>query len=244
MEIIYGLSEIQLMPQSYDDEGDGPAVILLHGYPFNRSMWREQIDFLSADGFRAIAPDLIEMSDKLQLVADSIEHETLRQRQAEAYRTIRTMESMARDVSALMDDLKIDQAVICGLSMGAYVAFEFVHLFPTRVRALVLAGARAQGPDEAEKESRAQQAHRILTENMAFVADAMLPKLLAPCTLAEKPTVVSRVREMILCTDPRGAAAAQRGMAMRRDYPNDLSDIEAQTLIIAGREDAVRNAED
>jgi len=232
------------MPQSYDDEGDGPAVFLLHGYPFNRSMWREQIDFLSADGFRAIAPDLIGISDKLQLVADSIEHETLRQRQAEAYRTIRTMESMARDVSALMDDLKIDQAVICGLSMGAYVAFEFVHLFPTRVRALVLAGARAQGPDEDEKQSREQQAHRILTEGMGLVAGAMLPKLLAPRTLAEKPNVVSRVREMILRTDPRGAAAAQRGMAARRDYSNDLTDIDAPTLIIAGRQDAVRKAED
>src|SRR5207237_7046456 len=111
--------------RSYDDEGDGPAVFLLHGYPFNRSMWREQTDFLSAHGYRVVAPDLIEMSDKLQLVADPIEHETVRQRQAEAHRTmtIRTMESMARDVSALMEDLKIDQAVICGLSMGAYVAF-------------------------------------------------------------------------------------------------------------------------
>ena len=78
--------------RSYDDEGAGPAIILLHGYPFNRSMWREQINFLRAHDFRAIAPDLIEMSDKLQLVADSIEHETLRQRQAEAYRTIRTVD--------------------------------------------------------------------------------------------------------------------------------------------------------
>ena len=55
--------------RSYDDEGEGPAVILLHGYPFNRSMWREQIDFLSTHSFRAIAPNLLEMSDKLQLVA-------------------------------------------------------------------------------------------------------------------------------------------------------------------------------
>src|SRR6266436_165215 len=61
--------KIQLMPQPYN-EGDGPAVILLHGYPFNRSMWREQIDFLSARGCRAIAPNLLEMSDDLQLVAD------------------------------------------------------------------------------------------------------------------------------------------------------------------------------
>ena len=78
--------------RSYDDEGAGPAIILLPGYPFKRSMWREQIDFLSAHDFRAIAPDLIEMSDELQLVADSIEHETIRQRQAQAYRTIRTVD--------------------------------------------------------------------------------------------------------------------------------------------------------
>ena len=151
---------------------------------------------------------------------------------------------MACDISALMDELKIDQAVICGLSMGAYVAFEFARLFPARVRTLVVAGARAEGSDVDEKQSRAQQARRILTEGMAFVADAMLPKLLAPHTLAEKPDVVSRVREMILRTDRRGAAAAQRGMAARRDYSNELSDIEATTLIIAGREDGVRKAKD
>ena len=230
--------------RSYDDEGLGPAIILLHGYPFDRSMWREQIDFLSAHGFRAVAPDLVEMSDNLQLVADSIEGETERQRQAEAYRTVLTMKEMAQDVAALMDELRIDSAIVCGLSMGSYVAFEFARLIPRRVRTLVLAGARAPGPDEDEKQSREQQARRILTEGMAFVADAMLPKLLAPRTLAEKPDVVSRVREMILRTDPRGAAAVQRGMAARHDYSNDLTDIVAPTLIIAGREDAIRKPED
>jgi len=184
------------------------------------------------------------MSDKLQLVDDSNERETEWQRQAEAYRTFTTMKEMAQDVVTLMNELRIDSAVVCGLSMGSYVAFEFARLFPRRVRALVLAGARAQGPDENEKESREQQARRILTEGMSFVADAMLPKVLAPRTLAEKLGVVSRVREMILRTDARGAVAAQRGMAARRDYSNDLTDIDAPTLIIAGREDAIRKPED
>src|SRR5205814_2941371 len=110
-------------------------------------------------------------------------------------------------------------------------------------RMLVLAGARAQGPDEDEKQSREQQARRIVTEGMAFVAGAMLPKLLAPRTLVEKPNVLSRVREMILRTDPQGAAAAQRGMAARRDHADDLANIDVPTLIIAGREDAIRKPE-
>jgi len=211
---------------AYDDAGTGAAVVLLHGFPFDRSMWREQFDFLSANGFRAIAPDLRGLGE------NRFDGE------------IATMDDMARDVAALMDELRIDQAVICGLSMGSYVAFEFVHLFPARVRALVLAGARAQGADEAERKSREDKAQQVLINGIAPFVEAMLPDLLAPETLAEKPVVVARVREMILRTNLHGAAAAQRGMAARRDYSGDLSDINVPTLIIAGREDVVRKPDD
>ncbi len=242
-QIVYSKFMPQL-PTTFDDQGRGPAIVLLHGFPFNRSMWREQIDFLSARGYRAVAPDLVETSDKLQLVADSKDREPERQRQAEAYRTITTMEDMARDVAALMDELKIDRAVICGLSMGAYVAFEFVQQFPKRVSALVLAGARAPAADEAEKKSREQQAQRVLSEGLHFAVDSILTNLLAPVTLANKPNVVSRVREMILSTNPQGAAAAQRGMSIRRDYSGDFAHINVPTLVVAGREDGVRRPED
>ena len=224
---------------------DGPAILLLHGFPFDRSMWREQIDFLSAHGCRAIAPDLRGLGDtydKLQFATD-VGH-SKSERQAEPYRTVTTMEDMARDVGALMDELEIDYATVCGLSMGSYVAFEFVHLFPARVRALVLAGARAQGADEAERKSREDKARDVLNDGIGPVVEAMLPGLLAPKTLAEKPAVVARVREMILRTNPHGAAAAQRGMAARRDYSADLLDIKVPTLIIAGREDVVRKPQD
>jgi pimeloyl-ACP methyl ester carboxylesterase len=203
-----------------------PAIVLLHGFPFDRSMWREQIDFLSANGFRAIAPDLRGLGE------NRFDGE------------IATVEDMAHDVAALMDDSEIDQAVVCGLSMGSYVAFEFVRLFPARVRALVLAGARAQGADDAERKSREDKAQDVLNDGIGPFVEAMLADLLAPKTLAEKPAVVARVREMILRTDPRGAAAAQRGMAARRDYSGDLSDMNVAALIIAGREDLIRKPDD
>ncbi len=234
---------------AFDDAGSGPAVILLHGYPFDRSMWREQIDFLSAHGYRVVAPDLRgfgEMSKKLQFVADVERRETAGQ--TEAYRAslgpITTMADMARDVAVLMDRLEIDQAVICGLSMGGYVAFEFVHLFLMRVRALVLAGTRAPADNEQERQARFQQVGQMLAKGMSEVAEASLPKLLAPRTLAEKPEVVAGIREMILGADPQGAAAAQRGMAARRDYSDDLSGIDLPTLVIVGREDPIRPVAD
>src|SRR5712671_1540215 len=200
----------------YDDVGTGPAVVLLHGYPFDRSMWSEQIDFLSARGYRVIAPDLPGFGKSTN----------------EADRGITSMADMARDLAALMDKSAIVDATICGLSMGGYVAFEFVHLFPMRVQGLVLADTRAPADNQQEKLARAQQVDQMLAKGMTEIAESSLPKLLAPRTLAEKPAVVARVREMILRADPRGAAAAQRGMAARRNYSEDLPAINMPVLII------------
>jgi len=128
--------------------------------------------------------------------------------------------------------------------MGGYVAFEFAHLFPTRVRALVLAGTRAPADNEQERQARFQQVEQMLANGMSGIAEASPPKHLAPRTLAEKPEVVARIREMILQSDPQGAAAAQRGMAARRHYSEDLASINVPTLVIVGRDDSIRPVAD
>jgi pimeloyl-ACP methyl ester carboxylesterase len=226
----------------HDHFGEGPAIVFLHGFPFNRSMWREQIGFLSGHGCRVIAPDLRGLGENVAQtsVCDSLGSADHRLKSV----PLATMEAMARDVVALMDKLRIDSAVICGLSMGCYVAFELIHNFPSCVNALILCGPRAQGPDEAEKASREAQARRVLHEGMGFAVESISKNLLAVATLRDKPDVVARVTEMVLQTDPGGAAAAQRGMAARRDYSNDLPNIKVPTLIIAGREDGVRTPAD
>jgi 3-oxoadipate enol-lactonase len=217
------VSEIHL---AYTDSGNGPAVLFLHGFPFDHSMWHSQAEFLSRCGFRAIAPDLRGLGD------------------TPWSGEIATMEDMAHDAAALLDELNVEHAVVCGLSMGGYVAFEFVHLFPERVRGLVLAGTRAPADNEQEKAGREQQVMTMLRAGMVPISIATLPKLLAPRTLAEQPDVVKRVREMITRSDPKGAAAAQRGMAARRDYTGDLPDINVPTLIVVGREDPIRPVAD
>lgn len=226
---------------AFDDLGDGGAIVLLHGFPLNRSMWLEQIDFLSARGYRVIAPDLRGLG--ANVAQTSVGESSSEDHRLKSVPLV-TMEAMARDVAALMDELKIESAVICGLSMGCYVAFEFIQLFPSRVNALVLCGPRAQGPDEAERASREAQAQRVLHEGMNFAVESISKNLLAAATIKDKPNVVARVTEMVLQTDPRGAAAAQRGMAMRRDYSDDLGKISVPTLVVAGSEDGVRKPQD
>jgi pimeloyl-ACP methyl ester carboxylesterase len=211
---------------AYTDAGAGPVVLLLHGYPFDKSMWSGQVEALRAAGFRAVAPDMPGMGE------------------TKSSGETTTMDEMARCAGGLLDELKTADVVVCGLSMGGYVAFDFVNLFPERVRALVLAGTRAPADNVQEKAARFAQVERLLAAGMKPIADATLSKLLAPRTLAEKPDVVADVRKMILAADPRGAAAAQRGMAARRDYSADLAGINVPTLIIVGRDDPIRPVAD
>jgi 3-oxoadipate enol-lactonase len=205
---------------AYDDVGSGPTVILIHGFPFNRSMWREQVDLLSSS-YRVLAPDLRGHGE------------------SEATAGTVTMEAMARDVSALMDHVGISRAVVAGLSMGGYVSLALYRIYPLRVRALILADTRAQNDTEEGKKNRELQANKALTEGMEGIANAMLPKLLSPDTVARRADIVRRVREMMVETKPEGAAAALRGMAERRDHRTSLANIIAPTLIIVGREDAI-----
>jgi pimeloyl-ACP methyl ester carboxylesterase len=81
-------------------------------------------------------------------------------------------------------------------------------------------------------------------KGMNEIAAATLPKLLSARTLAEKPHVTSRVRDMIVGADPIGAAAAQRGMAARRDYSDDLPNISVPALVIVGHDDSIRPVTD
>lgn len=205
---------------AYDDVGSGPAVVLLHGYPFNRSMWSGQVEELRKN-HRVIIPDLRGHGESAVTPGPA------------------TMESMALDVASLLESLNISRATIGGLSMGGYVALAFYRLFPLRVRALVLADTRAQADTDEGQQNREQQAEKAMREGLGVIADALLPKLLAPKTVTERPDIVRRLREMMVGTQPEGAAAALRGMAVRRDQTSFLSRIISPTLILVGRNDAI-----
>ena len=205
---------------AYTDTGIGRPLVLIHGYPFNRTLWDEQVNVLT-HSYRVIVPDLRGFGDSDASTGPS------------------TMNRLAQDVARLMDHLGISQAVIGGLSMGGYVVLAFYKQFPSRVRALILADTRAQADTEDGKQTRAQQAEKALTEGMGGIADAMLPKLLTPETVSKRPEIVKRVRDMMLKTKPEGAAAALQGMAEREDQTQLLSQITVPTLILVGTEDPI-----
>src|SRR5678816_129929 len=130
---------------AYDDKGSGSPVVLIHGFPFNRSLWNEQIAALS-ESHRVITPDLRGFGE------------------SDSSSGTATMGRMAEDIARLMDTLEIEKATLGGLSMGGYVVLAFYKQFPARVRGLVLADTRPQADTEDAKQGRAQQAERALAE--------------------------------------------------------------------------------
>src|SRR5688572_13415132 len=104
----------------YDDAGQGEPVLLVHAFPFNRQMWAPQVSALTAAGYRAIAPDVRGFG------------------QSDLPTRGYTLDQIAGDLVALLDALRIERAVVAGLSMGGYIAFRLLQHVRPRVRALVL----------------------------------------------------------------------------------------------------------
>jgi pimeloyl-ACP methyl ester carboxylesterase len=219
-EIVMSVARVRGIELAYEVSGAGLPVVLLHGFPFNRTLWREQVEALR-ERYLVITVDLRGHGE------------------THATESPATMEDMAKDVAALLDSLHVARVVLGGLSMGGYVALAFYRLFPERVRALLLADTRPQADTDEARLNREETATRVLREGMKTIADAMLPKLLAPATHAEQTQIVRRVSDMILHTDPQGAASALRGMAMRRDQTELLREIDCPVLIIVGGLDAI-----
>lgn len=206
------------------DWGKGHPLLLVHGFPLHHQMWREQTSALWHRR-RVIAPDLRGFGGTGLPVAEA----------ADAI----TMEDFADDLNALLDALGVHEPItLCGLSMGGYIAFQFWRKYGPRVRRLVLCDTRAVADTPEAAAGRLEMADRALREGSG-VAAAMLPKLLSAATRERRPDLTAFVRGMIESTDPRGIAAAQRGMAVRPDVTPLLPQIGVPTLVLVGAEDGI-----
>jgi len=206
--------------------GSGMPILLVHGFPLEHSMWNAQIEHLS-ERWQTIAPDLRGFGG------------------SQCTPGVTTMEQMADDLNALLDALQVSEPIVfCGLSMGGYVAFQFLRKYRSRLRALVLCDTRAAADSAEAAEGRLKLADRVLETGTEQVAEAMLPKLFAAETLQKHPSIVAFERQKILATSPEGVAAALRGMAQRLDFTSTLGEIDLPTLVIVGEHDAITSVDE
>ena len=200
----------------YDDEGTGDDVlVLVHGHPFDRSMWRPQIEHFSA-GWRVIAADLRGYGETTVVPG------------------ITPLSDFASDIAALLTHLGVETFVLGGLSMGGQIVMECARQFPGRLRGLLLADTFAQAETPQGRENRNAMADRLLREGMSGYATEVLWKMVAPHNAGAVSDHVSR---MMHNAPAEGAAAALRGRAERPDYTGLLGTITVPTLIVVGSDD-------
>lgn len=199
----------------FDERGEGPPVLLIHGFPLDRRIWDAQIPVL-AKRFRVIAPDLRGHG------------------RTSAPEGPYSLDLYASDLLRLMDTLDVAKFAAAGHSMGGYILLAMHRLAPERLQKIALVTTRAKADDEAGKKNREATAERVLAEGPGFLADAMAERVLAA---NPREDVVRQFRAIIRSQNPIGIAEAARAMARRPDATGDLASIRVPTLVLLGRED-------
>ena len=217
------------MVSVFDDTGQGTPVLLVHGFPHSRAFWAPMVAALGrregGPAIRAVAPDL-------RGFGDTPAHAPL------------TLDQHADDLVALLDHLGLARVVVCGLSMGGYVALALWRRHPGRVRALVLADTRATADDEAQRAKRLELAGVARSQGSAAVADAQLPGALGKTTREGDPARVEGLRALMATASVDGIVGALDAMRERPDATGTLAGITVPTLVVVGAEDVLTPPKD
>lgn len=203
------------------EAGSGTPVVLLHAFPLSSTMWDRARRPLSA-GAHLLTPDLRGFGRTPLGTAEP------------------SLELLADDVCALLDDRGIDRAVVGGVSMGGYVTMAFLRRHPERVSGVVLIDTKASADDDAARANRERIARVILEEHHPrILLEDVLPTLLGDTTRRHRPEVLGEVQGLVESAPPPAVAWAQRAMARRPDSLATLREVAVPGLVVVGEEDTL-----
>lgn len=203
----------------WDDNGSGPVVCLIHGFPLNRFMWRPQVKALNAAGYRVITPDLRGFGE------------------SEAPDCAYSIELFSDDLVSLLDHVGIETAAFGGMSMGGYILLSLIERYPKRVTAAGFIVTRSGADDEAGKERRLHLSRDVIVNGSQVAADIFSKILFADQTYMEHPELIEDVYRWMLDTDPSGLSGALLAMRGRKDYTPLLERFRLPCLVIGAEND-------
>jgi 3-oxoadipate enol-lactonase len=203
---------------AYDEAGSGIPLLFVHGWPHNRTLWAGQLGGLPTHA-RCIAPDL-------RGFGESTVQEPF------------TIDQYADDLVAFLESLGLARVIVCGLSMGGYIAFSMLRRHRELVRGLILADTRASADTDEACENRMRLIALIEEQGVEALAARQLEPSVGRSTFERRPQLVETVRRMMASTPHEGAIGALRAMAARPDSTPLLATIDVPTLVVGGAEDS------
>ncbi len=203
-----------------DGQRTGIPIVLIHGFPFSKEMWKPQVDALKSNHY-VIAYDVRGHGGS---DADSCQY---------------TVEYFVDDLFGLIDHLKLPKVVVVGLSMGGYIALRAIERGPDRFKGLVLCDTRSESDTNEIKIRRAEQARTIRQQGMKTFADEFVKVIFSARSLEKNPEAVNFIKGLIEAMNPSAAAGTLIALAARTDCTAMLYNIKVPTLLLVGKNDAV-----
>ena len=198
----------------YEEAGEGIPIVLIHGFPLNRSIWYPLLSYLTPYA-RVIMPDLRGFGK----TPDGKEPSTMR--------------LMAEDLSIFMKKLKVEKFFLAGHSMGGYVSLAFANAYPHRLFGLGLVATQAAADSPEKRMARFKTIESVKKHGASSLAKDM------PENLTHHADLIPAITTMILYTGADGIINALKGMADRPDFTEILPTISVPTVIIAGQQDSI-----
>lgn len=217
-DLLTALNNISLS-YSYAGEGTIP-VIFLHGFPFDKSMWKLQLDSLK-NSCCVIAIDI-------RGFGKSIDE-----------KTPLSIDLFAEDLVLFMDNLKIEKAIVCGLSMGGFIALNAIKRFPERFEALILCDTQCIADTTEVKEKRNVAIEQINRDGVEEFNEKFIKNVFHPDSLRNNKELVEGLRSVVFANSKETIIAGLTALAERSETCSSLDDIRIPTLIMCGREDEV-----
>ena len=218
----YNLSvNVNNIDLSYDDLGEGLIpIVFLHGFPFDKSMWQEQLDFLKTT-HRVIACDI-------RGFGKSIDEESHL-----------SMDLFANDLILFIDKLGLEKIILCGLSMGGFVALNVMKRFPSRLEALILCDTQCIADSHDVKVKRYKTINDIKEFGTANFNEGFIKNVFHESSITNKAGLVEQLRKVVFSNSQHIITQGLTALAERNETCSILDDISIPTLIICGREDVV-----
>jgi pimeloyl-ACP methyl ester carboxylesterase len=203
----------------YSDRGSGLPVVLLHAFPVDSRIWEAQVADLSAH-CHAIAPDF-------RGFGQSHDNHSF------------TIETLADDVHALLQEIDGLPCVLAGISMGGYTAMAFARKYWGDLRGLILVDTKAEADTPQQKEGRQKSVELAQAQGASAIADLMIPKLLAEDALQARPGQTQALRKIIETCPVQTIVNALYALRDRPDQSEFIGSIRVPTLIVVGEKDSI-----
>jgi len=203
-----------------NDSPHKPCLVFLHPFPFNKETWLEQLDYFEKD-YYVIAPDFRGFGNS----SSGYKHPSV--------------DLFAQDIKLLLDSLGVDKAILCGLSLGGYVALNFVKKYPNQVLSLILCDTQCREDTKLEITTRYKTIDDIIAYGLHYFSEVLLPKLVSEHSFKFNNGLMRSLKTMIYSGKRESIVFTIMALARRDDTCEILGDIDKPTLVMVGEHDKI-----